>query len=98
MFRRIRSLALVLVLAQLFVTAAYARQSMDRLAPARPEVVAAAWQWFILRIAPSPSDVQPARQVVPGKAGSVQDPNGAGSLVTRPNTSARTSIEPYGKK
>lgn len=76
MSRRIRLAVVILVLANLVASAAYALPPVGRQASLRSEgVFAAAWEWFTSLLAPVIP--QPGLQPAWEKEGSSMDPNGS---------------------
>jgi hypothetical protein len=77
--RKVRSAVIVLVLANLVASAAYALPPTGRQPLSGPEgVLAAAWEWFASLLAPNE---ETGGRVIWEKAGSQMDPNGDPQVV-----------------
>jgi hypothetical protein len=101
MSRIIRSVVLVVVLANLVASAAFALPRASRPAPAQSEVLATAWAWLGSFLVPaSPVAKAPGRGIM-GKAGSHMDPDGtphASTIYPASTTDAGSHMDPDGLK
>jgi hypothetical protein len=98
MSRKIRSAALVLVLAVLFSSSAYALPPVHAAAGSRAEgFLAAAWSWFASFVHPTAPDRTPGLTAVWEKAGSSMDPNGqTNNFSSNAATDLGSSMDPNG--
>jgi hypothetical protein len=96
MSRIIRSAVLVVVLANLVASAAFAQPRASRPAPAQTEILAAAWQWLTSFLAPAGSSEVGNLE----KAGSRMDPDGlkGSTIYSGSTTDAGSSMDPNGLK
>jgi hypothetical protein len=101
MSRTMRLAVLVLVLANLMASAAFALPRASRPAPAGTEVLATAWAWLSSFLVPaSPVAKAPGGGII-GKAGSSIDSNGAphaGKMYPGATTDAGVGMDPDGFK
>jgi len=96
--RKIRSAVIVLVLANLVASAAYALPPVSRQSSPGPEsVLAAAWEWFSSLLAPAG---ETGIQGIWEKAGSSMDPNGTcqSAVVSGETTDAGSQMDPDGNQ
>ncbi len=101
MSRTMRLAVLVLVLANLMASAAFAQPRASRPAPAPTEVLATAWAWLGSFLVPvSPVAKAPGGGII-GKAGSRMDPDGtphASTIYPGSTTDAGVGMDPDGFK
>lgn len=95
MFRKIRSAALVLALAVLFVSSAYAAPASRVVSHRAPGIVESVWDWFVAQFLPTVPVAQ-ERTAIHEKAGSQMDPNGY--QVPEGMSNAGSSMDPDGYK
>jgi hypothetical protein len=101
MSRTIRTLVLVLGLAVLAASSAFAQPRAGQPAPAPAGSLAAVWEWLASLLVPaSPAAGTPGLQVLE-KAGSSMDPNGTtgtGHFSSGQTTDAGSQMDPNGAK
>lgn len=101
MFRLIRLVLLVLVLASLLAPAAFARTSASRPIPARGEGFSFVWDWMASLFVPAVHDAKGPGKGIVTKEGSSMDPNGSlNSAIISPNstTDEGSQMDPNGFK
>lgn len=99
MSRKIRPVVLVLVLAVLFTSSAYALPRAGSADFRAGGFFAAVWEWVAARFVPAPAPTKAGSSMdpngLPGEAGSQMDPNG---LVSSGTADEGSSMDPNGHK
>ncbi len=99
MFRLIRSILLVLVLALLFAPTAFAGTGPTRPAPLPADGASAVWKWVVSLFMPTVPGVKNPGAGIVTKEGSQMDPNGSlhfGILLPGSTTDAGSQMDPNG--